>query len=139
VDFRATFPDESFDFEEVPLHLMRHNFILPDYTLPPESVSEQHLWHSISISRPLLPLTPQSTSSRQQTSPLPPLAIMVSPMTMLPHGHSSTPHFNPEVPQEFQRYFQELEMLFGPAQIVNNISMLVDMSILIQQIYGNQF
>jgi hypothetical protein len=42
VDFQAAFPDEPFDFEEVPSHLARHNLIIPDYTLPPESVSEQH-------------------------------------------------------------------------------------------------
>jgi hypothetical protein len=37
-DFQAASPDESFDFEEVPSHLARHNLILPDYTLPPDDV-----------------------------------------------------------------------------------------------------
>jgi hypothetical protein len=50
VDFQAAFPDKSFDFEEVPSHLARHNLIIPDYMPPPELVSEQHLWHSISLS-----------------------------------------------------------------------------------------
>jgi hypothetical protein len=121
VEFQAAFPDESFDFEEVPLHLVRHNLIIPDYTLPPESVSEQHLWHSISLSQPLSPLTPQVTLSQQTISLTPQPAQMAAPMTMPPCGHSSTPQFNPEVPQELQQYFQELEMLFGPAQIVNNM------------------
>jgi hypothetical protein len=37
---------------------------------------------------------------------------------MLPCRHSSAPKFNPQVSQQ---YFQELKMLFGPAQIIKNI------------------
>jgi hypothetical protein len=46
---------------------------------------------------------------------------MAALMTMPPCGHSSAPQFNPEVPQELQIYFQELEMLFGPAHINNSM------------------
>jgi hypothetical protein len=35
-------------------------------------------------------------------------------------GHSSAPKFTPNVPRELQHYFQELEMLFAPAQVINN-------------------
>jgi hypothetical protein len=45
---------------------------------------------------------------------------MATPSTMLPRGHSSAPKFPPDIPRELQRYFKELELLFGPAQIVNN-------------------
>jgi hypothetical protein len=39
---------------------------------------------------------------------------------MLPRGHGSAPKFTPDVPRELQRYFKELELLFGPAQIVDD-------------------
>jgi hypothetical protein len=39
---------------------------------------------------------------------------------MLPLGHGSTPKFTPDVPRELQRYFKELELLFGPAQVVDD-------------------
>jgi hypothetical protein len=39
---------------------------------------------------------------------------------MLPQGHSSAPKFTPDVPRELQCYFKELELLFGPAQVVDN-------------------
>jgi hypothetical protein len=39
---------------------------------------------------------------------------------MLPRGHGSAPKFTPDVPRELQRYFKELELLFGPAQIADN-------------------
>jgi hypothetical protein len=39
---------------------------------------------------------------------------------MLPRGHSSTPKFTPDVPRELVRYFKELELLFGPAQVVDD-------------------
>jgi hypothetical protein len=45
---------------------------------------------------------------------------MAAPSTMLPRGHGSTPKFTPDVPRELQRYFKELELLFGPAQIVDD-------------------
>jgi hypothetical protein len=39
---------------------------------------------------------------------------------MPPRGHGSTPKFIPDVPRELQRYFKELELLFGPAQVVDD-------------------
>jgi hypothetical protein len=45
---------------------------------------------------------------------------MAAPSTMLPRGHGSTPKLTPDVPRELQRYFKELELLFGPAQIVDD-------------------
>jgi hypothetical protein len=45
---------------------------------------------------------------------------MAAPSTMPPRGHSSAPKFTPDVPRELQRYFKELELLFGPAQIVDD-------------------
>jgi hypothetical protein len=39
---------------------------------------------------------------------------------MPPRGHSFAPKFTPDVPRELQRYFKELELLFGPAQVVDN-------------------
>jgi hypothetical protein len=39
---------------------------------------------------------------------------------MLPQGHGSTPKFTPDIPRELQCYFKELELLFGPAQVVDN-------------------
>jgi hypothetical protein len=39
---------------------------------------------------------------------------------MLPRGHSSAPKFTPDVSRELQCYFTELELLFGPAQVVND-------------------
>jgi hypothetical protein len=45
---------------------------------------------------------------------------MAAPSIMPPQGHGSTPKFTPDVPRELQRYFKELELLFGPAQVVDN-------------------
>jgi hypothetical protein len=45
---------------------------------------------------------------------------MAAPSTMPPQGHGSTPKFTPDVPRELQRYFKELELLFGPAQVVDD-------------------
>jgi hypothetical protein len=45
---------------------------------------------------------------------------MAAPSTMPPRGHGSTLKFTPDIPRELQRYFKELELLFGPAQVVNN-------------------
>jgi hypothetical protein len=39
---------------------------------------------------------------------------------MPPRGHGSAPKFTPDVPRELQCYFKELELLFGPAQVVND-------------------
>jgi hypothetical protein len=39
---------------------------------------------------------------------------------MPPRGHGSTPKFTPDVPRELQHYFKELELLFGPAQVVDD-------------------
>jgi hypothetical protein len=39
---------------------------------------------------------------------------------MPPRRHSSAPKFTPDVPRELQRYFKELELLFGPAQVVDD-------------------
>jgi hypothetical protein len=39
---------------------------------------------------------------------------------MLPRGHGSAPKFTPDIPRELQRYFKELELLFGPAQVVKD-------------------
>jgi hypothetical protein len=39
---------------------------------------------------------------------------------MPPRGHGSTPKFTPGIPRELQRYFKELELLFGPAQVVDD-------------------
>jgi hypothetical protein len=63
----------------------------------------------------------QSTSSQQTISLTPQPVPMAAPITIPPCRHSSTPQFNPEVAQELQQHFQELEMLFGLAQIVNNM------------------
>jgi hypothetical protein len=46
---------------------------------------------------------------------------MAAPSTMPPQGHGSTPKFTPDVPRELQRYFKELEFLFGPAQVVDDM------------------
>jgi hypothetical protein len=46
---------------------------------------------------------------------------MAAPSTMPPQGHGSTPKFTPDVPRELQRYFKELELLFGLAQVVDNM------------------
>jgi hypothetical protein len=40
---------------------------------------------------------------------------------MPPQGHGSAPKFTPDVLRELQRYFKELEFLFGPAEVVNNM------------------
>jgi hypothetical protein len=40
---------------------------------------------------------------------------------MPPRGHGSAPKFTPDVPRELQRYFKELELLFGPAQVVDDM------------------
>jgi hypothetical protein len=45
---------------------------------------------------------------------------MATPTTMPPRGHSSTPKFTPN-PRELQRYFKELELLFGPSQKVDDM------------------
>jgi hypothetical protein len=45
---------------------------------------------------------------------------MAAPTTMPPRGRGPTPKFTPNVPRELQCYFKELEMLFGPAQVVND-------------------
>jgi hypothetical protein len=45
---------------------------------------------------------------------------MAAPSTMPPRGHGSAPKFTPDVPRELQRYFKELELLFEPAQIVDD-------------------
>jgi hypothetical protein len=45
---------------------------------------------------------------------------MAAPSTMPPRGHSSAPKFTPNVPRELQCYFKELELLFGPAQVVDD-------------------
>jgi hypothetical protein len=45
---------------------------------------------------------------------------MAAPSTMPPRGNGSTPKFTPDVPRELQRYFKELESLFGPVQIVDD-------------------
>jgi hypothetical protein len=39
---------------------------------------------------------------------------------MLPRGHGSAPKFTPNAPRELQCYFKELELLFGPVQIVDD-------------------
>jgi hypothetical protein len=45
---------------------------------------------------------------------------MAAPSTMPPQGNGSAPKFTPDAPRELQRYFKELELLFGPAQIIND-------------------
>ena len=45
---------------------------------------------------------------------------MANITTMPPHGHASAPKFSPDQPRELQRYFQELEHLFGNAQIIDD-------------------
>jgi hypothetical protein len=45
---------------------------------------------------------------------------MAAPFTMPPRGNGSAPKFTPDAPRELQRYFKELELLFGPAQIVDD-------------------
>jgi hypothetical protein len=45
---------------------------------------------------------------------------MAAPSTMPPQGHGSAPKFTPDIPRELQRYFKELELLFGPAQVVDD-------------------
>jgi hypothetical protein len=100
-------PDGSFEFQEVPSYLALHNLSLPEITS--ETNSE---------------LTSQSTSptsaSTQCLSPVSPIT-MAAPSTMLPRGHGSAPKFTPDVPRELQHYFKELELLFGPAQVVDNM------------------
>jgi hypothetical protein len=39
---------------------------------------------------------------------------------MLPRGRGSTPQFTPDIPRELQRYFKEVELLFGQAQVVDD-------------------
>jgi hypothetical protein len=45
---------------------------------------------------------------------------MATPSTMPPRGHGSAPKFTPDIPRELQHYFKELELLFGPAQVVDD-------------------
>jgi hypothetical protein len=45
---------------------------------------------------------------------------MAAPSTMPPRGHGSAPKFAPDVPKELQRYFKELELHFGPVQVVDD-------------------
>jgi hypothetical protein len=45
---------------------------------------------------------------------------MATPTTMPPQGHSSTPKFTPNIPRKLQHNFKELELFFGPAQVVND-------------------
>jgi hypothetical protein len=45
---------------------------------------------------------------------------MAAPSTMPPRGHGSTPKFTPDVPRELQHNFKKLELLFGPAQVVDD-------------------
>jgi hypothetical protein len=100
-------PDASFEFQEVPSYLALHNLSLPDITSESNSESTSQ------------PSSPTSTST-PHPSPVSPIA-MAAPSTMPPQGHSSTPKFTPDVPRELQRYFKELELLFGPAQVVDDM------------------
>jgi hypothetical protein len=45
---------------------------------------------------------------------------MAAPSTIPPRGHGSAPKFTSDFPRELQHYFKELELLFGPAQVVDN-------------------
>jgi hypothetical protein len=45
---------------------------------------------------------------------------MATPTIMPAQGHSSTPKFTPYVPRELHQYFQELEILFNSAQVIND-------------------
>jgi hypothetical protein len=98
--------DGSFEFQEVPSYLALHNLSLPEITS--ESDSE-------STSQPTSP----TSASTQHLSPVSPIA-MAAPSTMPPRGHGSAPKFTPDVPRELQHYFKELELLFGPAQVVDD-------------------
>jgi hypothetical protein len=44
---------------------------------------------------------------------------MATPTQMPARGHSTAPKFGPTQPCELQRYFNELELLFGAAMIAN--------------------
>jgi hypothetical protein len=105
-EFHTSSPDGSFKFQEVPSYLALHNLSLLEITS--ETGSE-------STSQPTSP----TSASTQPLSPVLPIA-MAAPSTMPPRGHGSAPKFTPDVPRELQRYFKELELLFGPAQIVDN-------------------
>jgi hypothetical protein len=105
-EFHTSSPDGSFEFQEVPSYLALHNLSLPEITSETDSESTSQ------------PTSPTSAST-QPLSPLLPIA-MAAPSTMPPRGHGPTPEFTPDVPRELQRYLKELELLFGPAQIVNN-------------------
>jgi hypothetical protein len=104
-EFHTSTTDTSFEFQEVPSYLALHNLSLLEITS--ESDSE-------STSQPTSP----TSASTQHPSPVSPIA-MAAPSTMPPQGHGSAPKFTPDVPRELQRYFKELELLFGPAQVVN--------------------
>jgi hypothetical protein len=39
---------------------------------------------------------------------------------MPPRGHGSAPKFTPDIPRELQCYFKKLELLFAPAQVVDD-------------------
>jgi hypothetical protein len=99
-------PDGSFEFQDVPSYLALHNLSFPDYTSEPNSESTSQS------------SSPTSASTQHQSPVL--LIAMATPSTMLPQGHGSTPKYTPVVPRELQRYFKELELLFGPAQVVND-------------------
>jgi hypothetical protein len=99
-------PDKSFEFQEVPSYLALHNLSLPEYT----SKSDSELTSQSS--------SPTSASTQHQSPVLP--IITAAPSTMPPQGHSSAPNSTPDIPRELRCYFKELELLFGPAQVVDN-------------------
>jgi hypothetical protein len=105
-EFYMSSPDASFEFQEGPSYLALHNLSLPSITS--ESNSE-------STSQPTSPIS----ASTQCLSPVSSIA-MAAPSTMPPRGHGSAPKFTPNVSRELQHYFKELELLFGPAQVVDN-------------------
>jgi hypothetical protein len=47
--------------------------------------------------------------------------MAVQMTTMPPQGHTSAPKFTPDIPRELERYFKELEILFSPTQVINNM------------------
>jgi hypothetical protein len=106
-EFHMSTPDGSFKFQEVPSYLALHNPSPPEYT-------------SESNSEPTSLPSPPTSASTQHQSPVSPI-VMATPSTTLHWGHGSTPKFTPDVPRELQCYFKELELLFGPAQVVDDM------------------
>jgi hypothetical protein len=107
-EFHTSTPNGSFEFQEVPSYLTLHNLSLPDISSDSNSESTSQSPSPIS-------------ASTQHHSLVSPITMAAAPSTMPPRGHGSAPKFTPDVPRELQHYYKELELLFGPAQVIDDM------------------